>query len=51
MEALKQEKEKSIEKRLVMQQEKDDLQAKFAEDRVEIQKDNEQLLTEQMGVK
>jgi hypothetical protein len=50
-EALKQAKEEAIEKRRVAQQEKDDLQAKFAEDRAQIQKEKEQLLTEQMGVK
>jgi flagellar biosynthesis GTPase FlhF len=50
-EALKQEKEEAIEQRRVAQQEKDDLQVKFAEDRAQIQKEKEQLLTEQMGVK
>jgi hypothetical protein len=45
-EALKQEKEEAIEKRWVAQQEKDDLQVKFAEDRVQIQKEKEQLLAE-----
>jgi hypothetical protein len=34
-----------------VQQEKDDLQAKFAEDKALIQKEKEQLLTEKMGVK
>jgi hypothetical protein len=50
-EALKQAKEEAIEKRRVAQQEKDDLQVKFAEDRVQIQKEKEQLLMEQIGVK
>jgi hypothetical protein len=35
----------------VAQQEKDDIQAKFAEDRVQIQKEKEQLLAEKIGVK
>jgi hypothetical protein len=34
-----------------VQQEKDDLQANFAEDKEQIQKEKEQLLTKQMGVK
>jgi hypothetical protein len=34
-----------------VQQEKDDLQEKFAEDKMPIQKEKEQFLTEQMGVK
>jgi hypothetical protein len=35
----------------VAQQEKDDIQAKFAEDRAQIQNEKEQLLTEKIGVK
>jgi chromosome segregation ATPase len=50
-EALKQAKEEALEQRRVAQQEKDDLQAKFAEDRAQIQKEKEQLLMEQIGVK
>jgi hypothetical protein len=38
---LKQEKEEALEKHLVAQQEKDDLLAKFAEDRAQIQKEKE----------
>jgi len=34
-----------------MKKEKDDLQAKFAEDKAQIQKEKEQLLPEQIGVK
>jgi hypothetical protein len=49
--ALKQAQEEVIEKCRVAQQEKDDLQAKFAEDRVQIQQEKEQLLVEQVGVK
>jgi hypothetical protein len=50
-EALKQAKEEALEKCRVAQQEKDDLQAKFAEDKAQIQKEKEQLLAEQIGVK
>jgi galactokinase len=50
-EALKQAKEEAIEQRRVVQQEKYDLQEKFAKDRVQVQKEKEQLLTEKMGVK
>jgi hypothetical protein len=48
---LKQAKEESIEHRWVAQQEKDDLEAKFAEDRAQIQKEKEQFLVKKMGVK
>jgi hypothetical protein len=48
---LRQVKEKSIDKRWVAQQEKDDLQVNFVEDRARIQKEKEQLLPEKMGVK
>jgi hypothetical protein len=50
-EALKQEKEEALEQRRVAQQEKDDLRAKFEEDREQIQKEKEQLLVEQIGVR
>ena len=49
--ALKQTQEEVIEKHWVAQQEKDDLQIKFEEDKAQIQKEKEQLLTEQVGVK
>jgi hypothetical protein len=49
--ALKQAKEEALEQRWVVQQEKDDLQAKFEEDRAQIQKEKEQFLMEQIGVK
>jgi len=39
IEALKQEKEEALEQRRIAQQEKDDLQAKFVEDRAQIQKE------------
>jgi ribosome assembly protein YihI (activator of Der GTPase) len=45
-EALKQVQEEVIEKLWVAQQEKDDLQVKFAEDRVQIQQEKEHFLTE-----
>jgi hypothetical protein len=48
---LKQAKEETIEKRQVSQQEKDDLQAKFAEEIAQTQKEKEQLFAEQMGIK
>jgi hypothetical protein len=48
---LKQEKEKSLEKHRVAQQEKDDLQVKFAEDGEQLRKEKEQLLAEQIGIK
>jgi hypothetical protein len=48
---LKQAKEEALEQRRFAQQEKDDLQAKFEEDREQIQKEKEQLLAEQIGVK
>jgi hypothetical protein len=51
IEALKQAKEEAREQCQVAQQEKDDLQAKFAEDRAQIQKEKEQLLAEKIGVK
>jgi hypothetical protein len=50
-EALKQSKEEALEQHRVAQQEKDDLQVKFAEDKAQIQKEKEQLLAKQMGVK
>jgi hypothetical protein len=49
--ALKQAQEEVIEQRRVAQQEKDDLQIKFEEDKAQIQKEKEQLLMEQVGVK
>jgi hypothetical protein len=42
--ALKQAQEEVIEKRRVAQQEKDELQAKFEEDKAQIQHEKEQLL-------
>jgi hypothetical protein len=48
---LKQVKEESLEKRRVVQQEKDYLQVKIAEDREQIQKEKEQMFVEQMGIK
>ena len=48
---MKQAKDEAIEQRPFAQQGKDDLQAKFAEDRVQIQKEKEQLLAEHIGVK
>jgi hypothetical protein len=50
-EALKQAKEEALEKFWISQQEKDDLQVKFALDKAQIQKEKEQLLVEQTGVK
>jgi hypothetical protein len=50
-EEFKQSKEEALEQRWVVQQVKDDLQVKFAEDRVQIQKEKEQILVEKMGVK
>jgi hypothetical protein len=50
-EALKKEKQEAIEQRQVAQQEKYGIQAKFAEDRAQIQKEKEQLLANQIGVK
>jgi hypothetical protein len=49
--ALKQAQEEFIEQRRVAQQEKDNLQIKFEEDKAQIQKEKEQLLTEHVGVK
>jgi hypothetical protein len=49
--ALKQAQEEVIEKHRVAQQEKDALQAKFKEEKVQIQHEKEQLLMEQVGVK
>jgi hypothetical protein len=43
--------EEALEQCWVAKQEKDDLQVNFGEDRAQIQKDNEQLLVEQIGVK
>jgi hypothetical protein len=48
---LKQEKEEAIEQHQVAKQEKYDLQTNFTEDRAQIQKEKEQLLVEQVGVK
>jgi hypothetical protein len=48
---LKKEKEEAREQCRVAQQERDDIQAKFAEDREKIQKEKEQFLTEKIGVK
>jgi hypothetical protein len=48
---LKQGKEESLEQHRVVKQERENLQVKFAQDREQIQNENEQLLTEQMGVK
>jgi hypothetical protein len=48
---LKQEKEEALEQRRVVQQEKDDLRAKFEEDREKIQREKDQLLAEQIGVR
>jgi hypothetical protein len=48
---LKKEKEESLEQLWVAQQEKDDIRAKFEEDREKIQKEKDQLLVEQMGVR
>jgi chromosome segregation ATPase len=49
--ALKQAKEEALEKCRVVQQEKDDLRAKFEEDREQIQREKDQLLMEQIGVR
>jgi hypothetical protein len=48
---LKQAKEEALEQHWVAKQEKDDLWAKFAEDREQIQKEKEHFLAEKMGVK
>jgi hypothetical protein len=48
---LKQAKEESIEQHRVAQQEKDDLQVKFAKGKAQIQKEKEQLFVEKIGVK
>jgi hypothetical protein len=50
-EALKKEKEEVLEKLQVAQKEKDELRAMFEEDKEKIQKEKDQLLTEQIGVK
>jgi hypothetical protein len=50
-EALRQEKEEALEKLWVAQQEKDDLRAKFEEDKEKIQKEKDQLLAEQIGIR
>jgi hypothetical protein len=49
--ALKQENEEALEKLQVAQQEKDDIRAKFEEDREKIQKDKYQFLTEKIGIR
>jgi hypothetical protein len=49
--ALKQVQEEDMEQHQVAQQEKDALQAKFIEDRAQIQQDKEQLIAKQVGVK
>jgi hypothetical protein len=46
---LKQAKEESLEQSWVTQQEKDDLRTKFKEDREQIQRENDQLLVQQIG--
>jgi hypothetical protein len=48
---LKQEKEEALEKLRVAQQEKDDIRTKFEEDMEKIQKEKDQLLSEQNGVR
>jgi hypothetical protein len=48
---LKQEKEESLEQLRVAQQEKDDIREKFEEDREKIQREKDQLLTEQIGLR
>jgi hypothetical protein len=48
---LKQEKEEALEKLWVVQQEKDDIRAKFEEDREKIQKEKDQLLAEKTVVR
>jgi hypothetical protein len=45
------ERKRGIEKCQVAQQKKDDIKVKFVEDRAQIQKEKEQLLAEQIGVK
>jgi hypothetical protein len=50
-EALKQEKEEALEKLRVAQQEKDEIRAKFEEDKEKMQKEKDQLLAEQTVVK
>jgi predicted nucleic acid-binding Zn-ribbon protein len=50
-EALKQEKEEALEKLRVAQQEKDEIRAKFEEDKEKIQKEKDQLLAEQIVVR
>jgi UTP:GlnB (protein PII) uridylyltransferase len=50
-EALRQEKEEALEKLRVAQQEKDDLRAKFEVDKEKIQKEKDQLLAEQIGIR
>jgi predicted nucleic acid-binding Zn-ribbon protein len=50
-EALRQEKEEALEKLWVVQQEKDDIRAKFEEEREKIQKEKDQLLAEQTVVR
>jgi hypothetical protein len=49
--ALKQAQEEMVEKCWVAQKEKDDLQAKFEEERAQVKQEKEQFLTEQLGVK
>jgi hypothetical protein len=51
IEALEQAKEESLEKLWVVQQEKDDLRAKFEVDREQIQKEKDHLLAEKIGFK
>jgi hypothetical protein len=48
---LKKEKEEDLKQIRVAQQDKDDIREKFEENREKIQKEKDQLLTEQMGVK
>jgi hypothetical protein len=49
--ALKQAQEEMVEKHWVTQKEKDDLQTKFEEERVQVKQEKEQLLAEHLGVK
>jgi hypothetical protein len=48
---LKQGKEEALEQSQVVKQEKDDLRAKFEEDRDQIQREKDQLLKEHIGVR
>jgi hypothetical protein len=48
---LRQEKEEALEKLWVAQQETDDLRARFEEDKEKIQKEKDQFLAEQIGIR